>query len=118
MQLFGTQFHLWAVSRSRPEELALMQTARRQPYSEAVMQQQFLAIGAAVGKQISTLRLRRIEHGDHTCQSGVGQGRMSVGSVASQMASMRIISEGLEERSHRPQHFQRANSLWLHEKPS
>ncbi|RMP20283.1 hypothetical protein ALQ25_101989 [Pseudomonas coronafaciens pv. atropurpurea] len=36
--------------------------------------------------------------------------RMSIGSVASQMESMRIIAEGLEERSSRQQHFQWAIS--------
>jgi hypothetical protein len=36
---------------------------------------------------------------------------MSIGSMASQMASMRIIAKGLEERSRRQQHFQRASSL-------
>ncbi|KUG40759.1 hypothetical protein ALP79_102644, partial [Pseudomonas savastanoi pv. fraxini] len=37
--------------------------------------------------------------------------RMSIGSVASQMESMRIIAKGLEEKSHRRQHFQPASSL-------
>ncbi|RMT35656.1 hypothetical protein ALP50_103174 [Pseudomonas syringae pv. spinaceae] len=37
--------------------------------------------------------------------------RMSIGSVASQMESMRIIAAGLEERSRTQQHFQLASSL-------
>ncbi|RMO68841.1 hypothetical protein ALQ36_103381 [Pseudomonas syringae pv. primulae] len=37
--------------------------------------------------------------------------RMSIGSVASQTESMRIIAGGLEERSRRQQHFQWASSL-------
>ncbi|RMO52306.1 hypothetical protein ALQ39_03346 [Pseudomonas amygdali pv. eriobotryae] len=37
--------------------------------------------------------------------------RMSIGSVASQMESMRIIAKGFEEKSHRRQHFQPASSL-------
>ncbi|KPY22424.1 hypothetical protein ALO89_101754 [Pseudomonas coronafaciens pv. porri] len=37
--------------------------------------------------------------------------RMSIGSVASQIESMRIIAEYLEENSRRRQHFQWASSL-------
>ena len=37
--------------------------------------------------------------------------RMYIGSVASQMESMRIIAEYLEEKSRRRQHFQWASSL-------
>ncbi|KPY89008.1 hypothetical protein ALO97_101858 [Pseudomonas syringae pv. tagetis] len=37
--------------------------------------------------------------------------RMSIGSVASQMESMRIIAADLEETSRRWQHFQLASSL-------
>ncbi|KPY70638.1 hypothetical protein ALO58_102562 [Pseudomonas savastanoi pv. savastanoi] len=37
--------------------------------------------------------------------------RMSIDSVASQMESMRIIAEGLEERSRKRQHFPLASSL-------
>jgi hypothetical protein len=36
--------------------------------------------------------------------------RMSIGSVASQMESMRIIAASLEARSHKQQHFQLACS--------
>jgi hypothetical protein len=36
---------------------------------------------------------------------------MSIGAVTSQMASMRIIATGLEERSRMQQHFQWASSI-------
>nr|QOJ68823.1 putative accesory protein [Pseudomonas aeruginosa] len=74
MQLFGTQFHLRAVPRSRPEKFALMQSARRQPDAQPIVHQHFHAIGAAVGKQISTVRLRRTEHGHHPRQRCVSAG--------------------------------------------
>lgn len=34
----------------------------------------YLAIGAAVGKQISTVRLRRYQHGDHAHKRGFSPG--------------------------------------------
>ncbi len=55
-------------------ELALVQPARRQPYSKAVMHQHFHAIGAAIGEQISTVRLRRTEHRYHADQCRLGAG--------------------------------------------
>ena len=39
-----------------------------------VVHQHFHPIGAAVGKQISTVRLRRTEHRHHPRQSGIGAG--------------------------------------------
>lgn len=61
MQLFSAQFYLRAVPRTRPEELALVQTTGRQPDAQPLLHQYFHVIGAAVGKQISTVRLRRTE---------------------------------------------------------
>jgi hypothetical protein len=45
-------------------KLAFIQTSRRQPDTHAVMHQNFHPIGAAIGEQISAVRLRRTEHGN------------------------------------------------------
>lgn len=76
-------------------ELALVQSASRQPDTEAVMHQNFHAFGAAIGEQISAVRLRRTEHRDHPANAVSVPARMSIGSVASQIASMRIKGQAL-----------------------
>jgi hypothetical protein len=72
-------------------KLALVQSPRGQPDTHAVVHQHFHAVGAAIGEQISAVRLRRTEHRDHRANAVSVPARMSMGSVASQMASMRII---------------------------
>ncbi len=57
-----------------PMELALIQPPSSQPDPEAVMHQNFHSSGAAVFEQISTVRLRRTNHRDHS-----GQRRLATG---------------------------------------
>lgn len=72
MQLFGAQLHLRTVPNTWPGELTLMEPACRQLNTEPVMYQDFHASGAAVGKQVSAVRLRRTEHRNHAGHGGVG----------------------------------------------
>jgi len=96
-----------AVSRTRLQERALVRAARRQPDTQAFVHQHFHTIGAAVGKQISTVwntastRARAVSV----------PARMSIVSVASQMESMRIIATGFEERLRWQPRFRSASSL-------
>jgi hypothetical protein len=53
-------------------------------------------IGPAVGKEVSAVRLRHTEYRDHSGQCVSVPARMSMGSVASQIASTRIIGQGHE----------------------
>lgn len=55
-----------------PVKLALVQPACRQPNADPVMHQYFHASGAAVGKQISAVRLRLTEHRNHPGQRSFG----------------------------------------------
>ncbi|ONH36657.1 hypothetical protein AO268_25940 [Pseudomonas sp. ICMP 8385] len=55
-------------------ELALVQTARRQPDTDAVVHQDFHPVGPPVGKEVSAVRLRRTEHRNYS-----GQCRFSAG---------------------------------------
>lgn len=55
-------------------KLALVQSPRGQPDPYTVMHQHFHAVGAAVGEQISTVRLRRTEYLHYTGQCGLGAG--------------------------------------------
>lgn len=50
------------MANARAVLLTLVPAARRQPHAEAVMHQPFYAIGAAVGEQLSTVRLSRTEY--------------------------------------------------------
>ena len=72
LKLFRVQLHLAALSNAWPVELALVQTASGQPDANPVMHQYFNASGAAIGKQISAVRLRRTEHRNHPGQCGLG----------------------------------------------
>ncbi len=54
--------------------LNLVQSPRGQPDPYTVMHQHFHAVGAAVGEQISTVRLRRTEYLHYTGQCGLGAG--------------------------------------------
>ena len=74
LKLFRVQLHLAALSNAWPVELALVQTASGQPDANPVMHQYFNASGAAIGKQISAVRLRRTEHRDHPGQRSLGSG--------------------------------------------
>ena len=75
-------------------EFTLVQAGRGWPDTHAAVHQFFHPIGASAGEQISAVRLRRTENGDHAGQCRVVTARMSMGSVASQMATMRIIGRG------------------------
>lgn len=74
LKLFGVEFNFVATVCARPMEFTLVQAARGQPDTHAVVHQYFHSIGPAIGKQISTVRLRRTEHRDHAGQRGVGTG--------------------------------------------
>jgi len=55
-------------------KLTLVQPARRQPDTNAVVHQHFHAVGPAVGKEVSAVRLCRTEYRDHSGQCGLSAG--------------------------------------------
>ncbi len=65
-ELFAIQLHFRAMANNWPVELSLVQATSSQPDPEAVMHQNFYASSAAIGEQISLVRLRRTEHRDHS----------------------------------------------------
>ena len=72
LKLLGIQFQLATLSNAWPVEFSLVQPPCRQPNTNPVMNQHFHAIGPAIGKQISAVRLRRTEHRNHPGQCGLG----------------------------------------------
>lgn len=98
LKLFSVEFDFQAAMSARPMEFPLVQPPCGKPDAHAIMHQHLHPVGTAIGEQISAVRLRRTEHCDHAGQRRVGAvsvpARMSMGSVASQMASMRIIAIG------------------------
>ncbi|RMP42500.1 hypothetical protein ALO95_200358 [Pseudomonas syringae pv. antirrhini] len=75
------------------------------------MHDYFYPMDAAVADQISALRLRGTEHAMTQPMAVLGPARLSIGSVASQIALVRITATGLIERRHTRQHFRSASSL-------
>ena len=59
-------------ARRRPDELALVQPARGQPQTHAVVHQNLQAVGTLVGKDLGVVWLGGAEGGDHPRQGGVG----------------------------------------------
>jgi hypothetical protein len=57
-----------------PMKLTLVQPPRRQPDTDAVVYQDFNPVGPAVGKEVSTVRLRRTEHRDHSGKRSLSAG--------------------------------------------
>ncbi|UVJ42105.1 hypothetical protein NVV94_15700 [Pseudomonas sp. LS1212] len=102
LKLFGTQLQLRTLVGAGPDESALVQAARRQPNPQAIVSQHFHAIAATIGKEISAMRLRRTKDRHDASQSISVPAHMSMGSVASQMVSMRIIASVLERIGHNP----------------
>lgn len=72
--LFGVEFDVRPTMDAGPMKLTLVQPARRQPDTDAVVHQHFHAVGPAVGKEVSAVRLCRTEYRDHS-----GQCRLSAG---------------------------------------
>lgn len=96
-------------------EFTLVQATCRQPDANPILYQHFHPSRAAIGEQIGAVRLRRTEHRDHPRQrrfSAVSvPERISRGSVASQMVSMRIIATSLEGMRRRQQRYRLVSSL-------
>jgi hypothetical protein len=59
---------------TRPDELAAVQSARREPYADAVVHEHLHAIGAAVGEQVGVVWPRGAEDTDHARQCSFGAG--------------------------------------------
>jgi|SynMetStandDraft_1070027.scaffolds.fasta_scaffold03037_3 hypothetical protein len=59
---------------SRPGKLPLVQTACRQPNTQAVVDQHLHAVAPAIGKEISAVRLRRTESRHDSCEGFLGAG--------------------------------------------
>src|SRR5690606_37910353 len=59
-------------ARRRPDELALVQPARSQPQTHAVVHQDLQTVGALVGKDVGMVRVGSAKGGDHPGQRGVG----------------------------------------------
>lgn len=80
-----------------PMELTLVQSPRLKLDADALMHQDFHAIGATIGEQICAGRLLRTEHGNNRSSAVLVPARMYIGSVASQaarqIASMRITGQ-------------------------
>jgi hypothetical protein len=89
LQLQIIEGHRVTTAQGTPDEAALMQSPRQQPDAEAVAEQDLHAIGALVGEDVGAVRLRRTESCDHSSQVVSGPERMSSGSRASQISSMR-----------------------------
>lgn len=68
------EFDFRSVTDARPRKLALVQSSRCKPDAHAVIHQDFHPISAAIGKEISTVRLRRTEYRDHFGQCSLGTG--------------------------------------------
>jgi len=66
---------IWAPCREPGQKnFSLVQTTGREPDTQPIVHQHFHASGAAIGKQISAVRLRRTEHGHHPRQRCLGAG--------------------------------------------
>lgn len=76
LKLFGIEFDLRPTIDTWPMKLTLVQAPRRQPDTDAVVHQDFHPVRPAVGKEVSAV-----------------PARMSIGSVASQMASTRTLGQ-------------------------
>ena len=74
LKLFGIQFQLATLSNARPVEFALVQPPCRQPNTNPVMNQHFHSVSPLIGKEISTVRLRRTEYRNHSGQRDLGTG--------------------------------------------
>lgn len=72
LELLRTQLHLVTMPIARPGKLPLVQAACRQPNAQPVVHQHFHAIASTVGKEISTVRLRRTEDRHDSCESFLG----------------------------------------------
>ncbi len=64
LKLLVIEFELRTLPNAGPIKPAVIQSSRRQPDTHAVIYQNFNSIGAAIGEQISAMRLRRTEHGN------------------------------------------------------
>ena len=62
LKLLCIQLDFRAVPHARPKKTSLIQAPGSKLNPQAIMHQHFHAIGTTVGKQISTVRLRRTEH--------------------------------------------------------
>ena len=60
--------------RRWPDELALVESPRRQPDANTVVHENLHAIGPAVGKQIGVVGVCRAEYLHHPSQRGIGSG--------------------------------------------
>lgn len=92
LELLGIQLQLRNLPVARPDKAPLVQATRGQPDAEAVMHQHFNAVGPLVGEQTSAVRLRHTEDRHHPGSAVSVPARMSMGSVATQIRSMRIIA--------------------------
>ena len=68
------ELYLRSTMDAWPMKLTLIQTPRRQPDTNAVVHQDFYAVGPAIGKEVRAVRLRRTEHRDHSGQCGLSAG--------------------------------------------
>ena len=68
MQLLCAELVMSVDVRRRPDKLAFVKPAGRQPDAEAIVHEHLHAIGPAVGKQIGMVRMRRTEHLDYSAQ--------------------------------------------------
>jgi hypothetical protein len=79
--------------KSRPDELALVQSACCQPDADTVMHQDFDALATLVGKEVGRVGVGAAKDGYTTRANALSiPARMSMGAVASQMASSRIMN--------------------------
>ena len=74
LKLFWIEFQQRTVPSTWPDESALVQAACRQPDTQTVVHQHFHAVAAAIGEEISAVRLRRNEHRHHSGQCGFSTG--------------------------------------------
>lgn len=79
-----------ALTIARPGEPALMQTARRQPDAEAVVDEDLQPVRPPVGEEVRVVRLGATRHRHDFGQRSVRPTRMSSGVVASHTASIWI----------------------------
>lgn len=65
MQLLSAELVLPVYAGRWPHELALVESPGRQPDANAVMHKHLHSVGAAVGEQVSVVRMRCTEHLNH-----------------------------------------------------
>jgi len=90
IELGATQTQLCSSTIQGPDEFALVQSPGCQPDAQAVMHQHFEAIGTPVGKQVAVCGWAAPNTETIRAKAVSVPARMSMGVVASQMASMRI----------------------------